>query len=76
MSSLTWEVGTRLTRDGKIYEITRITPSGAYGSAFSNGPTFHATIVVDGQVKRGGFTADIWSKSITYPTHAYTVLED
>jgi hypothetical protein len=67
-----WKVGDRLTRDGKTYEVTRISPAGSAGTSEADGPTYHATIVVDGEVKSGGYTADIWSKSASNQTSAFS----
>lgn len=75
---MNWRVGDRIERNdtGKIFEITRIAPAGANGTSHLDGPTYYATIVVDGQVVKRGFTATIWSKSMSFPTHAYTLLEN
>ena len=67
-------LGTRVTRidTGRTYEIVRITPAGSAGTSHADGPTFHAAPVgADGNVIRGGFVADIWSKSMSHPTAAY-----
>lgn len=65
-----WEIGTRLKHkpSGREYEVRRVTPAGALGTAVQDGPTFHAQIVVDGTVVQGGYVRDIWSKSLTSPT--------
>lgn len=69
----TWNVGDYLNRDGKRYQITRITPAGSAGTSHADGPKYHAAIVdpETGLARRGGYVADIWSKSMSNPTSAY-----
>lgn len=71
----TWKTGDWLERDGKVYEITRITPAGSAGRSHLDGPTYHATIVVDGKVRRGGHTVDIWAGSLSNPISAFSEAE-
>lgn len=68
-------VGERYERDGKAYEVVRVTPAGAAGTSHADGPTVHAKIVrEDGTLS--DFTADIWSGSTSYPASAFAPLDD
>jgi hypothetical protein len=76
MNTSTARIGDRLTRDGRTYQVTRITPAGAHGTRVSDGPTVHATIV-DPETdapRVGGFTVDIWTGSMSYPAAAYELV--
>lgn len=72
-----WEVGTRLMRDGRTFEVVRITPAGAAGTSHRDGPTYHARIVQhDGTTDPRGYVVDIWAHSTSAPTSAYTEVHE
>lgn len=65
-------IGERYDRDGKTYEVVRLTPAGSAGTSHADGPTVHAKIVRD-DGSLSDFTADIWSGSTTYPASEFTM---
>lgn len=75
---MTFEIGDMIEHNvtGSRRVVTSITPAGAMGTKFSDGPTFHATTVGSyGQVNPRGHTVAIWSGSMSYPTRDWTVIK-
>lgn len=72
----TWstQVGERFVRDGKTFEVVRISPAGSAGTSRADGPTVHAKIVRDDGTL-SDYTADIWSGSMSNPASAFTKAE-
>ncbi len=71
-----WEVGDVIERDGQKMIISRISPAGQAGTSHADGPTYHAVFMdEDGKPRMNGLTKDIWSKSMSNPTSAWTKVE-
>lgn len=62
MDTFAAQVGERYERNGKTYQVARITPAGSAGTKVSDGPVVHLKPVLeDGTL--GDFTADVWTGS-------------
>lgn len=74
MDTFAARVGERYERDGRRFEVTRITPAGAAGTRVSEGPVVHlAPVPEDGTLSQ--VTHDVWTGSTPYPAAAYRPCE-